>query len=107
MLRASYRPYPTGSTTILDIVGSDYKIGWVWRSPCRKASALNQRRWTSSNVTILEIMQNIKSFVCASHSSGVAGAGWEEPSQGSPQSKSPDYSATNDKETTELKQSNL
>jgi hypothetical protein len=48
-------------------------------------------------------MMKIKSVISASHSSGVAGAGWEEPYQGSPQAKSPDYSATSDKETTELK----
>jgi hypothetical protein len=48
-------------------------------------------------------MQNIKSFVCASLSSGVAGAGWEEPYQGSPQAKSPDYSATATREPLNLK----
>lgn len=37
-----------------------------------------------------------------SHAGGVAGAGLEDPYQGSPQAKSPDYSATSDKKTTEL-----
>ena len=38
-----------------------------------------------------------------SHAGGLAGAGLEDPYQGSPQAKSPDYSATSDKGTTELK----
>lgn len=37
-----------------------------------------------------------------SHAGGVAGAGLEDPYQGSPQAKSPDYSATSYKKTTEL-----
>ena len=38
-----------------------------------------------------------------SHAGGVARAGWEEPYQGSPQAKSPDYSATATREPLNLK----
>ena len=47
-------------------------------------------------------MRNLSLFF-TSFTSRITRAGWEEPSQGSPQSKSPDYSATSDKGTTELK----
>ena len=47
-------------------------------------------------------MRNLFVFF-ASVTSRITRAGWEVPYQGSPQAKSPDYSATSDKGTTELK----